>query len=168
MGSDFIIREASMADAQALYEAHQDSVLNLCVGAYTEEQLAVWFEDRSPEMYRPAIEAQQIWLAEQSGRVLGFVGFALGEVTLLFVRREAAGLGLGKQLFALGVAKAESGSNGPLTVVATQNSQQFYQSQGFRPVGEEALVRGKEKILVRVVKMQRVSEAKFGPREPRP
>ena len=161
MRSDFNIREASMADAQALYEAHQDSVHNLCVGAYTEEQLAVWFEDRSPEIYRPAMEAHQIWLAEQSGRVLGFVGFALGEVTLLFVRKEAAGLGLGKQLFALGLAKAESGFTGPLTVVATQNSQRFYQSHGFQPVGEEALVRGKAEIQIRVVKMQRVMAGTF-------
>jgi GNAT superfamily N-acetyltransferase len=159
MANDLIIREAGMADAQALFEAHQDSVQNLCAGAYSEEQLAVWFEDRSPEIYRPAIEAHQIWLAEQSGRVLGFVGFAPGEVTLLFVRKEAAGLGLGTRLFAFGLAKAESGFSGPLTVVATQNSQRFYQSHGFAPVERDALVRGKAQIQIKVVKMQRVLAA---------
>jgi putative acetyltransferase len=155
MTSDFSIREAGMADAEALFEAHQDSVDSLCAGAYSEAQLAVWFEGRSPEIYRPAIEAHQIWLAEQSGRVLGFVGYAVGEVTLLFVRKEAAGVGLGKRLFALGLQKAESGFTGPLTVVATQNSQRFYQSHGFVPIEEEALVRGKAEIQIKVVKMQR-------------
>ena len=89
MASDFLIREAGLVDAQVLFDAHQDSVQNLCVGVYSEAQLAVWFEGRSPEIYRPAIEAHQIWLVERNGRVLGFVGFCPGEVTLLFVRKEA-------------------------------------------------------------------------------
>ena len=122
MGSDFIIRKAVLADSQTLFKAHQDSVQNLCSGAYSEAQIAVWFEGSSPEIYRPAIEAHEIWLAERSGRVLGFVGFAPRQVTLLFVRKESAGLGLGKRLFALGLETAESGSTEPLTVVATQNS----------------------------------------------
>ena len=155
MTGDCIIREAGFADSQALFDAHQDSVQNLCVGAYSAAQLAVWFEGRSPEIYRPAIEAHQIWLAVRHGRVLGFVGFAPGEVTLLFVRKEAAGLGLGKRLFALGLAKAASGFSGPLTVIATQNSQRFYQDQGFLPVEEETFIRGEAEIQFQVVKMQR-------------
>jgi len=155
MASDILIREARLVDAEALFEAHQDSVSKLCAGAYSEVQLATWFEDRSPDIYWPAIEARQIWLAEQNGRVLGFVGFAPGEVTLLFVRQEAAGRGLGKRLFAFGVAKAESGFKGPLTVVATQNSQRFYQGHGFLPVEEETFVRGKAEIQFKVIKMQR-------------
>jgi len=160
MVSDLLIREAELADAEALFETHQDSVQNLCAGAYSEAHLAVWFDGRSPEIYRPAIEAHQIWLAEQHGRVLGFVGFVPGEVTILFVRKEAAGLGLGKHLFALGVAKAESGFPGPLTVVATQNSQRFYQAHGFLPVEEQTFVRGNPELHFKVVRMQRVSEAK--------
>lgn len=159
MASDFIIREAGMADAQALFEAHQDSVQNLCAGTYSEAQLAVWFEDRSPEIYRPDIEAKLIWLVERSSRVLGFVGFAPGEVKLLFVRKEAAGLGLGKRLFSLGLQRAESGFSGPLTVVATHNSRSFYEKHGFVPVGKDDLVRGKAEIRIQVVKMQRVLAA---------
>lgn len=159
MVTDLVIREAELADSEALYEAHKDSVQNLCAGAYSEAHLAVWFEGRSPEIYRPAIEAHQIWLAEQHGRILGFVGFAPGEVTVLFVRKEAAGLGIGKHLFALGAAKAESGFPGPLTVVATQNSQLFYQARGFLPVEEQTFVRGNPEMHFKVVKMQRVSAA---------
>src|SRR5450830_1469648 len=153
---DLTIREAGITDLQTLFEAHLDSVQNLCGGAYSPQQLAVWFEGRSPEIYRPAIEAHQIWLAERQGRVLGFVGFVPGEVTLLFVRKEVSGLGLGKHLFKLGLAKAEAGFTGPLTVVATQNSQPFYQSHGFLPVEELALVRGKAEVKIKVVRMQRV------------
>ena len=155
MASVLHFREAGLADAEALFEAHQDSVRNLCIGAYSEAQLAVWFEGRSPEIYRPALEAHQIWLVEQSGRIAGFVGFSPGEVTHLFVRKEAAGQGLGKQLFALGLAMAEAGFSGPLTVVALQSSQRFYQDFGFVPVEEDTFVRGEPEIHFKVVKMLR-------------
>ncbi len=155
MFNDIVVREAEFADAQALYDAHQDSVLNLCAGAYSKEQMSVWFSGRSPEMYRPALEARQILLAERGGRVIGFVGFVPGEVTLLFVRHEAVGLGLGKHLFTLGSMKAESGFAGPLTVVATINAQAFYQGQGFVPVEEDTFVRGVPEIHFSVIKMQR-------------
>jgi GNAT superfamily N-acetyltransferase len=155
MLNDFVVRQAQLADADALFEAHQDSVLNLCTGAYSPEQMNAWFSGRSAEMYRPALEARKIWLAEQSNRVMGFVGFAPGEVTLLFVRQAAAGLGLGKQLFALGARKAGSDFAGPLTVVATMNSWKFYQSQGFVPVAEESCVRGEPEIHFPVIRMQR-------------
>ncbi len=151
------LREAKLSDAQALFEAHVDSVQNLCTGAYSEEQLAVWFEDRSPEIYRTAIETGQIWLAEQDGSVLGFVGFQAGEITLLFVRRRASGLGIGERLFRLGMQKAESGFGGPLTVVATENSRSFYQKFGFVPVCRDFFVRGKQDVHIDVVVMRRPS-----------
>lgn len=155
MLNECIVRQAQLADADALFEAHQDSVLNLCAGAYSQEQMNAWFAGRSPEIYRPALDARQIWLAERSDRVMGFVGFAPGEVTLLFVRQAAAGLGLGKQLFALGARKAGSDFAGPLTVVATMNSRKFYQSQGFVPIAEESFVRGEPEIHFPVIRMQR-------------
>jgi GNAT superfamily N-acetyltransferase len=155
MLNDFVVRQAQLADADALFEAHQDSVLNLCTGAYSPEQMNAWFSGRSAQMYRPALEARQIWLAERSDQVMGFVGFAPGEVTLLFVRPAAAGLGLGKRLFALGMRKAASAFAGPLTVVATLNSWKFYQGQGFVPVAEESFARGQPEVHFPVVRMQR-------------
>jgi GNAT superfamily N-acetyltransferase len=155
MVSELVIREAQLADASALFEAHQDSVLNLCTGAYSQEQMNAWFSGRSPEIYQPALEARQIWLAERPDQVMGFVGFAPGEVTLLFVRQAAAGLGLGKRLFALGMLKAASAFAGPLTVVATLNSWKFYQHQGFVPLAEESFARGQPEVHFPVVRMQR-------------
>ena len=144
-----------MADAQAIFDTHRDSVYGLCSGAYTETQLQVWFEGRTPEMYRSAIEGRQVWLVERDGRVLGFVGFVPGEVTLLFVRHDAAGIGLGKRLFAFGLEIAEAGFDGPLTVVATRNSQRFYQAHGFAAVESQTFVRGQPEQHFEVVKMQR-------------
>jgi len=153
--ADLIIREAGLADAVALFDAHQDSVFNLCAGAYSEQHMRVWFAGRSPAIYQPALEARQIWLAEQGNRILGFVGFVPGEITLLFVRPEVTGSGLSARLLALGAEKAESGCSGFLTVIATQNSQRFYQRHGFIPVAEEFFARGEPEMHFNVVRMQR-------------
>lgn len=155
MLTDIRIRAASAADAQAIFAAHLDSVLGLCGPAYSPAQLDAWFAGRSSEVHMPAIEAGRIWLAEQEGRVDGFVGHAPGEVTHLFVRPGAAGFGLGKRLFAFGIAKAAVGFEGPLTVVATLNALPFYQSFGFVPVEELKMLRGVPQVEIGVVKMQR-------------
>lgn len=155
MPGELVVREARLADAPALFETHCDSVRTLCAGAYTTAQLAVWFEGRSAEIYRAAIQAGRIWLAERGGVVLGFVGFVPGEVTLLFVRGEAAGVGLGKRLFALGVAKAAANWEGPLTVVATRNALPFYAAQGFTAVAVNSVVRGQTEVHFEVIEMQR-------------
>ncbi|GAA0760849.1 GNAT family N-acetyltransferase [Ideonella azotifigens] len=149
------IRPATLADSQAVFEAHQDSVLTLCAGAYTPLQMQTWFEGRTHQVHWPAIQAGQILVAEREGRVLGFAGFVPGEVTLLFVRPEAAGSGLGGQLFRLAMAQAEIGHDGPLTVVATRNSQGFYERHGFVAKEASFFVRGAAELRYEVVNMQR-------------
>ena len=149
------LRAAMPADAEALFDVHQDSVQQLCAPAYTPTQLQVWFEGRSAAMYRLALDAGRIWLAERDGRVLGFVGFAPGEITLLFVRAQAAGSGLGRRLLHLGIEKAQAGFEGPLKVVATRNSQRFYAASGFVAVADHTFVRGDPAQHFAVVEMQR-------------
>lgn len=155
MTQRFVIRSAAIPDAQAIFDAHKDSVLNLCAGAYTPLQMQTWFEGRTHEVHWPAIQAGQILVAEREGRVLGFAGAVPGEVTLLFVRPEAAGSGLGGRLFRLAMAQAEVGHDGPLTVVATRNSQGFYERHGFVAVADSFFVRGAAELRYEVVNMRR-------------
>lgn len=155
MPDTLTIRPAQLADAPALFEAHQDSVLQLCKGSYSAEQMGIWFEDRTHEAHHPAIEAGQVLLAEHRGRVLGFVGFVPGEVTLLFVRPEAVGTGLGGRLLALAMEHARVGHDGPLTVIATRNARRFYEKHGFTVVGESFFVRGASQMRFEVLEMQR-------------
>ena len=159
MSTTIALRRAIMADAQALFDVHRDAVQTQCAAAYSQAQLRAWFEGRRPDMYRPAIEAGHVWLAECRERVLGFVGFVAGEVTLLFVRHDAAGAGLGRRLFAFGVAQAQAGFDGPLTVVATLNSQPFYAAHGFAAVEPLTFLRGQPELHIEVVRMQRPAQA---------
>ena len=143
---------------RSIFEAHKESVLSLCGSSYTSEQMETWFEDRTHEIHHPSIHAGQLFVAEQDGRVLGFFGFCPGEVTLLFVRPEAAGSGLGSKLFALAVHHAEAEHHGPVIVVATVNSRPFYEKHGFVVVEESFFVRGATEMRFEVFKMQRVSQ----------
>jgi GNAT superfamily N-acetyltransferase len=151
------VRSARLEDAPAIFEAHQDSVRHLCKSAYTPAQIDTWFEGRTPEVHHPSIQAGQLFLAEQGPRVLGFFGFCPGEVTLLFVRPEAAGSGLGSHLFALAVQHAQVGHDGPVVVVATANSRRFYEKHGFCVVEESYVVRGADEKRFKVFRMSQDS-----------
>lgn len=153
--ADITLRQAQAADAPALFDAHQDSVLNQAVTAYDAPQLQAWFEGRSPAIYEPALSEGRIWLAERAGRVLGFVGIEPLEVSLLFVRAEAAGSGLGRRLLALGMAQARRTGAGPLKLVATLNSQAFYERHGFVPTERCETLRGSaQSIRIELIRMR--------------
>jgi predicted GNAT family N-acyltransferase len=66
-------------------------------------------------------------------------------------------------LLALGMARAQQGFDGPLTVVATRNACEFYRRHGFVPVAEETMLRGSAQVPVEVVRMQRPAQAPAGP-----
>lgn len=148
------LRPAVLADAPAVFDAHRDSVLHLCARAYTPAQMAIWFDGRTAGIHHPAIVAGQMTLAERDGRVLGFCAAVPGEVTLLFVRPEAAGSGLGSRLLHVAVARARRGHDGPVTVVATRNSQRFYERHGFSAVEDSFFVRGAADTRFEVVVMR--------------
>ena len=149
------IRKAASVDAEAIFSVHQASVRTLCAAAYSREHIESWFEDRTSEIYAPALAAGYIWVVEQDGQIVGFVGAEPGEVTLLFVHPQVSGQGIGRQLFEFGASLAAASSEQPLTVVATKNSESFYATFGFVRVEKQAFVRGAQGLRYEVVKMQR-------------
>jgi predicted N-acetyltransferase YhbS len=151
----FAIRKAVPRDAEAMFAVHRASVHALCAKAYSAEHMASWFEGRTPEIYAPALAAEQIWVAEQSGNIVGFVGARPGEVTLLFVSPQAMGQGIGSGLFEHGLSVAEGTSSAPVTVVATKNSASFYAAHGFAAVGEQWFERGARSLRYPMVEMVR-------------
>ena len=148
-----ILRTAKPEDADAMFDVHRAAVEGLCAGHYSVAHINAWFEDRTPEIYRVALQAGRVWVAVESRTVVGFAGAEPGEVTLLFVSPAHAGFGVGKRLFELALGNATHGHTGPITVVATLNSTSFYQSYGFEAVEEQAFVRGQHGLSYPVVRM---------------
>jgi orotidine-5'-phosphate decarboxylase len=148
-----LLRPATLADAAAIFAVHQASVRALCASAYSAQHLAVWFEGRSPAIYAEALSQGRIWLATCEEEIIGFVGTQPGEVTLLFVHPNAAGMGLGRRLFEQGLIEARKSFAGVLSVVATMNSAPFYARFGFVAVEQQAFVRGSEQLQYPVVRM---------------
>ena len=153
----FAIRQAELQDSESMFVVHKASVHELCAKSYSAEHMEFWFEDRTPDIYSSALAAQQIWVAEQNGRVVGFVGAQIGEVTLLFVSPQAVGQGIGRVLFEHGLSVAQGASSAPVMVVATKNSESFYAAHGFVPVEEQWFERGAKALRYPVVKMLRQS-----------
>lgn len=159
-------RQALPADAAAMFAMHKESVHSLCRSAYSPAEIDAWFWDRTPAIYEQALAEGGIHLACAQGEVAGFVGFTRGEVTLLFVSPRHAGLGLGRALFELGLARASAGHQGVMVVVATRNSQRFYERYGFVEVERQAIIRGAPEVQIEVIRMERPGSAGLPRRAP--
>ncbi len=155
MQPDISIRVATAADADALFAIHQAAIRLQSTGHYGPERMAIWFEGRTPAIYAPYIAAGQIWLAERAGAALGFVGFVPGEITLLYVRTDLMGQGLGRMLLELGVEKARAGHEGPIELAALVNAEAFYRHCGFVKVKDGTFQRGNPPLDFPVVIMAR-------------
>lgn len=130
------IRPAVAADAETVFAITRASVEGLARDHYSAAQIAGWMGDRTPGTYRAEAASGRIKVAELDGRVVGYVDAVLGELTRLFLLPEAAGQGIGKALFAVGLRQAREGHAGPVRIEATLNAAPFYARQGFRKVGE--------------------------------
>jgi GNAT superfamily N-acetyltransferase len=151
----FTIRQAELQDAESMFAVHKAAVYELCAKSYSAEHMNYWFEDRTPDIYSSALEGRQVWVAEQNGSVVGFVGAQPGEVTLLFVMPQATGQGIGTALFEHGLASAADASSDQVTVLATKNSESFYAAHGFVTVEEKWFQRESRPLRYPVVKMLR-------------
>jgi GNAT superfamily N-acetyltransferase len=128
-----------------------------CTPHYSADHMTAWFAGRTHEIYRPAIDAGQIWLDAldaPDGRVRGFVGAIPGEITLLFVDPACAGQGLGQRLFEAGWRLAAQGSD-QVQVMSTLNAVTYYAARGFEPVASVHFERGTPPLRFPVLHMRR-------------
>ena len=61
--SNVRIRQATTDDLIGIFEAHRNSVERLCTSEYSDQQIRMWLDGRSPETYREAVEKGLLWLA---------------------------------------------------------------------------------------------------------
>lgn len=128
-------RRSAGSDAEAVYAVVLSSVSRLCPEPYSQEVVRTWMDGRIAEDYREDCRDGLLWLAERSGKVMGFSHGEPGEVKRLFVSSDAVGLGVGKVLMEKALADAQGENTQTVVIDATLNAASFYEKWGFRRTG---------------------------------
>ena len=131
MQKQFTLRAAQPGDGHAIFHVTWQSIAELSNGLYTPEQLNGWMGERTPEFYEQLIKQGRMVVALQLGRIVGFVDSEPGEVTRLFLLREASSQGLGAHLLKTGIDNARGPGIRVIKVESTLNAEGFYKKHGF-------------------------------------
>ncbi len=146
------LRPARPGEGQALYDITKAAIEAGAAGHYSAAQIANWMNGRDGAYYEALIAAGGIIVAAEGEVVLGYVEAGPGEITRLFVRPDAAGLGLGRRLLERGIAMA---GQGEIRLNATLNAAGFYEHCDFLPLGREMYFHDGSREPVEIVKMIR-------------
>jgi putative acetyltransferase len=127
-----IIRRATPADAEQITPVHVASIRTLCAKDYTQEQIDAWAGWKSPEKYRAAMAAGEIFfVAEVDGRVVGFAVLHGDEVKAVYIHPDYVGSGLGRRLLDAVEAEARTCGVELLQLTSTLTSVGFYKACGY-------------------------------------
>ncbi len=148
------IRHATLADSEAIYQVHRDSVEQLCGAHYDAGQIAMWLDGRTPAVYHAAIERGQLWVAGQGG-IVGFVEIDGSELSKLFIAGTHSGKGIGARLLDVALDAIAAGGAARVHLEATLSAVAFYERHGFRIIGSGFFSRGKSLARIEIVKMER-------------
>lgn len=134
-GDPWLVRRARPGDGRAVFDVTRASVAGLAKNHYSEDQIAGWMGERTPDFYEALIANGRMIVAESKDGIVGFVDATPGEVTRLFILPCAAGCGLGARLLQIGINKARDGHSGTIRIEATLNAVSFYTRHGFKETG---------------------------------
>lgn len=132
-----MIRPATRADLAELSELHRASILALCSGHYSDEQLREWTAGLRAESYAPLLEAHEVVVIVRAGRLCGLGVFdpARALINATYVAHDTVRQGVGRALIE---AMEQSGIGHGLCAVhlhATLNAVGFYEALGYTREG---------------------------------
>jgi GNAT superfamily N-acetyltransferase len=152
--ADPSFRSARREDAEMVFNIPKASIGGLAGTSYSSNQIENWMGERTPAFYEELIAKGRMTVCLRGGVMIGFVDAEPGEVTRLFILPEAAGAGLGRRLFEIGIAQARLGHTGPIKLEATINAEGFYRKHGFRSTGRGHFSHGLGGEPIRIVHME--------------
>ena len=165
--AEYQVRQAEASDADAIAEAHVDSIRTIGPGFYPPNVVDDWAAGLAGKVYVNAMERGEVFfiaIAPIEGKpsVLGFAsdyrisGSLHG--TSVYVRGAAARRGIGSALFRLAEAHAVEAGATLIQVEASLAGVEFYKSNGFVELsrGETRLMSGRP---IASVVMRKVLEA---------
>jgi ribosomal protein S18 acetylase RimI-like enzyme len=144
----FIIRRASDTDAEAIADAHRDSILTIGSHFYPNDVVEAWGDAIRPSMYVHAMETGEIFFIAVEGSVV--LGFSSHHVvdgqhrTAVYVRGSHARQGVGRALYRMAEDAARRAGATSVHVDASLAAVEFYKRNGLDEVarGEHRLAAG--------------------------
>jgi len=139
----FEIRRASLADVDRIAAAHRDSIRSIGARYYEPETVNDWGRHVDGTLYVKAMTRGEVFYVavgqlEDKTEVLGFSSHAFDDAahrTAVYVRGQAARLGIGSALFRTAEAAAIAAGADRIHVDASLAAVQFYKANGFEEIG---------------------------------
>ncbi|MCA9917247.1 MAG: GNAT family N-acetyltransferase [Anaerolineales bacterium] len=142
------IRAATLADAEAIWQLHNRSILALCVADYSQEKLADWVGHSTLARQQERLQKHRVFVAEQDSQLIGFVRWnpATNELCSLFVDPDFVRRGVASMLMETAREDALACGVTKFWLDASLTAVPFYQATGWQPSkqmmhGELACVR---------------------------
>lgn len=142
MKGGFTIRRAGETDADAIADAHRDSIRTIGPAFYSLDVVEAWASGLSRVTYVNAMRAGEIFfVAIGTGGPREILGFSTHRIdgathaTAVYVRGTAARQGIGSALFREAEADAIRAGAGSLEVSASLAAEAFYRANGFEETG---------------------------------
>jgi len=129
-----IIREAKVKDAQAIMALQERSVLGLCQGDYTLEQLEEWVSLGTLKVYQLRLENHRAWVAVAEGHIAGYVRWnpMSNELCSVYVDPDYTRQGIATKLMAIACEDAASHGVGKMWLDASLTAVPFYKTLGWK------------------------------------
>ena len=142
-GTDFVIRQATSADASGIAAAHLDAIHAIGSRFYPDEVVAAWGANIGPALYVNAMASGEVFFIavgaiDDNPAVLGFATHRVDDNvhgTAVYVRGAAARRGLGSALVRLAEAHAREAGAGSIQIHASLAAVDFYTAHGFVETG---------------------------------
>jgi putative acetyltransferase len=147
------IRLATQDDKAAIFAVHRDSVRRLCTGQYSAEQIDMWLDGRTADMYEPAIARGEVWVAE-TDRIIGFAENDGAEVSKLFIAGDGAFSGVGGRLLQTALDHIRKTGGKTAYLESTTTAARFYKKFGFVETGRGRFSRGNSAVQLEIVRME--------------
>jgi len=134
-----VIRIATEADAPEICETHTRAIRELCAKDYTSEQLEAWAGPRKATDYLGPIRNERLYVAEESGRVIGFGQYyeVNKEICAIYVHPDFVRRGVARTLFKKVTEELRAKGLSRAWLDASLTSVPFYLAMGCREIEEQ-------------------------------
>lgn len=127
------IREAEVKDSEEITKLHKRTVKEINGRDYQEETIKEWIENITKENTEKEIEQTNFYIAEEQGRIIGFVNFN-EERTIyqIYVSPDHLDKGIGTKLLEKAEKEAREKGIKKIKGNSTLTAQKFFQKKGYK------------------------------------